>query len=58
MAIVCTDPDHHKHLCQMVALERPLSEIKPFVRDGKFICRFCARVTSDPERVCKPEPLD
>lgn len=58
MGIVCTDPNHSKHLCQMVALEKPLAEIKPYVKNAAYVCKFCARATNDPERVCKPVPLE
>lgn len=48
---------HDQHICQLVAQEYAISEIKPLVRDGKFICAFCARVAARKEHLCRPEPL-
>ncbi len=55
--IACGHEEHREHLCQMVALETPVEELKPKVRNAKYICRFCGRAAAQPESLCKPEPL-
>ena len=57
MEHVCTTGDHTRHLCQLVAWEVPLIEIKPLVRDPKFICKNCARAAADRNRLCDPDRL-
>lgn len=60
MALVasCREDDHRDHLCQLVALETPVQELKPLIRNAKFICRFCGRAAAEANRLCRPEPLD
>ncbi len=55
---LCNEDRHEQHLCQLVATETPISEIKPLVRNPKFICKFCGRAAASKDRLCKPEPLD
>jgi len=49
--------DHDRHMCMLVAKRVPLDQLKPLVKDAKYICKNCARATNDPKNVCAPEAL-
>ncbi len=49
---------HGQHLCYMCASgEYTLNQIKHLVKDAKFICRKCGRVTEKKENLCEPKSL-
>jgi len=48
---------HEKHLCYLENLKVELSEIKKFVKGGKYICKNCYRVANDKEYLCNPEKI-
>ena len=43
-------------LVEMESLD--LEEIKPLVRDPKFICESCGRVANSDTNLCQPVPID
>ncbi len=51
-------PGHEKHLCKLVVGDQVgVEELKPLVRDSKFICSACGRTANKAENLCAPEPL-
>jgi len=50
-------PGHENHLCDMTEKEMALEEMKPLVKDAKFICHCCRRAAAKAENLCMPEPL-
>ncbi len=50
-------PGHEKHLCDLTEKEMPLEEMKPLVKNAKYICGCCRRATAKAENLCMPEPL-
>ena len=50
-------PGHVKHLCYMTEKEIPLEDMKPLVKNAKFICHCCRRAAAKAENLCMPEPL-
>jgi hypothetical protein len=49
---------HKKHLCNMCESgECTLDQIKPLVKDAKFICKVCGRVAVAEENLCEPLTL-
>lgn len=52
--------EHEKHLCMIgpaLVTYKQLDELKALVRNAKFICRNCGRVSACAENLCDPEPL-
>ena len=38
--------------------EKGLTEnMKPLIKNGKYVCTCCARVAAKAENICDPEPL-
>ena len=54
------DKDHGNKMCGKTCCpcNLDLEEIKPLVRDPKFICRSCGRVAAKADHLCQPESLD
>ena len=50
-------PGHDTHICKMVEAKTPTSELKPLVKNAKYICKECGRAASKAENLCSPEPL-
>jgi hypothetical protein len=51
-------PGHEKHLCKMVVGDQAdIEEIKPLVRNAKYICTSCGRAAAKAENLCSPVPL-
>jgi hypothetical protein len=51
-------PGHEKHLCKMIVGDQAnIEDIKPLVRNAKFICSSCGRVAAKAENLCNPIPL-
>ena len=48
-----------KTLCEWKRekIEEDMDELKALVRDARFICRKCGRVSNDEKALCKPEKL-
>jgi len=50
---------HKLHLCDLADCgEITLEQVKALVRNPKFICKKCGRVTAKLDNLCEPEPLD
>ena len=56
--------DHHKgshdsKLCAMTCCPGrvDLKQLKPLVRDAKFICRDCGRAAASAKNLCSPKKL-
>jgi hypothetical protein len=41
----------------MVEKEVPKEELKPLIRNAKYICSCCGRAAANEENLCAPEPL-
>ena len=52
-----THEEHGNHLCSYELNESNLDEYKELVRDGKYFCTHCGRVSVKAENLCGPEPL-
>jgi len=51
-------PGHEKHLCKMVVGDQEsIENIKPLVRDPKYICKGCGRAAHNAENLCAPTEL-
>jgi hypothetical protein len=52
--------DHRGKVCAMICCggHLDLEELKPVVRDAKFICRKCGHVAAKKKHLCGPMPLD
>ncbi len=48
---------HEKHLCSIVESGANLGEYKKLVRNAKYVCKQCGRVTAKEENLCDPTPL-
>lgn len=46
-----------EHMCDLVAREAGLRELKAAVRGAKYVCAGCGRSAKRAERLCLPEPL-
>ena len=52
--------NHENHLCYLHNVgwvQNNLEGYKELVREGKYVCRACGRVSADKENVCLPEEL-
>ncbi|MFA5424056.1 MAG: hypothetical protein WC374_09400 [Phycisphaerae bacterium] len=48
---------HNMHLCYLVNLgiqDRDPDEYQKLIREPKFMCKKCGRVSSKPRNLCKP----
>ena len=52
-----THEEHAKHLCSYELNESNMEEYEELVRDRKFVCKHCDRVSVKAENLCGPEPL-
>jgi predicted amidophosphoribosyltransferase len=51
-------PGHEKHLCKMVVGDQvDIEDLKPLVRNAKYICSSCGRAAAKAENLCAPVPL-
>ena len=48
---------HEHHLCAMVEDVGLTKEMKPLIKNAKYVCTCCARVAAKEENLCEPEPL-
>ena len=48
---------HEKHLCYLVNLRANLTELRKIAKDGKYICKNCARVAKNRGNLCNPVKL-
>jgi len=50
---------HEDKLCAMTCCPGRinLNELKPLVKDAKFICQECGRGAAKPENLCAPQPI-
>lgn len=48
---------HDKHMCYLVNVRTPISELKTYAKDAKYICKNCARVAKDLKNLCNPVKL-
>ena len=48
---------HKQHMCQRVARKEAMDQLKPLVKNAKFICRGCGRVANEAKWLCDPEGL-
>jgi hypothetical protein len=48
---------HEKHMCYLVNIRTPVNELKKIAKDGKYICKNCARVANDLKNLCNPVKL-
>ncbi|MBN1682703.1 hypothetical protein JW865_04030 [Candidatus Bathyarchaeota archaeon] len=46
---------HEKYLCKLVGEKIPLEELKPLVKDAKYICKGCGCTIAKAENLCAPE---
>jgi hypothetical protein len=51
-------PGHEKHLCKMVVGDQAdIEDIKPLVRNAKYICASCGRAAASADNLCNPVSL-
>jgi hypothetical protein len=48
---------HDKHLCYLAEQNAAAEQLKPLVKNAKYICRGCGRAAAKAENLCSPEPL-
>jgi hypothetical protein len=48
---------HDKHMCYLVNVRTPINELKKLAKDAKYICKNCARVSSNIKNLCNPVKL-
>ncbi len=48
---------HEKHMCYLVNIRTPISELKTIAKDAKYICKNCARSAKDSKNLCNPVKL-
>jgi hypothetical protein len=50
---------HESKLCSKACCECrvDLNELRPLVRNAKFICKECGRAAAYADNLCAPEPL-
>lgn len=49
--------EHKGHLCVLVG-EKKFDEVRELVRNPKFMCFNCGRVSDSKTNLCNPMPLD
>jgi len=52
-----THEEHGNHLSSYELNDSNLDEYNELVRDGKFVCKHCGRVSVKAENLCGPDPL-
>jgi hypothetical protein len=52
-----THEEHGKHLCSYELNESNLNAYKELVRDGKYVYKYCGRVSVKAENLYDPDPL-
>jgi hypothetical protein len=50
-------PGHEHHLCAMIEAAGLTKEMKPMIKNAKYVCTCCGRVAANKENLCEPEPL-
>jgi hypothetical protein len=50
-------PGHDKHLCYLAEQNAATEQLKPLVKNPKYICKGCGRAAAKAENLCSPEPL-
>jgi hypothetical protein len=48
---------HDKHMCYLVNVRTPISDLKKLAKDAKYICKNCARVSNNIKNLCNPVKL-
>ncbi len=48
---------HENHLCAMVEDKGLTKEMKPLVKNAKYVCMCCGRVAANKANICSPESL-
>lgn len=50
---------HENKLCALACCEcrTDLKELRPLVKNPKFICKECGRAAAKADNLCAPEPL-
>ena len=48
---------HENHLCAMVEDKGLTKEMKPLVKNAKYVCICCGRVAANKANICSPESL-
>lgn len=50
---------HDNKLCSLACCEcrTDVAELRPLVKNAKFICKECGRAAAKAENLCAPEPL-
>ena len=52
-----THEEHSKSLCSYELNVSNLDEYRELVRDGKYMCKHCGRVSVKAKNLCGSEPL-
>ncbi len=50
-------PGHEHHLCAIVEATGLTKEMKPLIKNAKYVCTCCARAAAKKENLCEPESL-
>lgn len=48
---------HEHHLCAMVEDAGLTEEMRPLIKNAKYVCTCCARAAAKKENLCEPEAL-
>jgi len=50
---------HENKLCALACCEcrTNLAELRPLVKNAKYICKECGRAAANADNLCHPEPL-
>jgi len=48
---------HENHLCAMIEDKGLTKEMKPLVKNAKYVCTCCGRVAAKKANICSPESL-
>lgn len=48
---------HEKHMCYLVNVRTPISDLKKIAKDAQYICKNCARVANNVKNLCNPVKL-
>jgi len=57
MAQTGTHPGHEHHFCAMIEAAGLTKEMKPMIKNAKYVCTCCGRAAANKDNLCEPEPL-